>query len=268
MKKNRELITWFTALLVSAVLVFAIACGGGGGGDTAPNSAVEGNVSEQLGTRQGENASIVARMREALKLVQLAYAAVDGVQVSIRGTGLQTVTDDTGFFRLEGDFAGDVVLDFTLENATVSLSLNVPAGTTVLIQDVTVNVTTGEAVPSQTVVMENSPSPSASPNGSPNPSPNPTPGDGNSNSGGGANTNSDDGGNTNSGGDGNTNTDGGNSNSNSGGDSNSNSGGGDNNSNGGDDDNSNSGGGGNSGSGGGDDNSNDDDDDDDDNDNS
>lgn len=145
----------FTALLAGMPLVIA-ACGGGGGGGGA-SSVVEGNISQQVGKASFEQ-RLYAKLKRALSLINVAHASISGVEVSVRGTDVATLSDELGFFRLEGDFGGEVVLDFVLPEAIVSLGLKVDRGTRIMLQDITINVSTGEAQAAETVMIDEAPS--------------------------------------------------------------------------------------------------------------
>lgn len=155
-KKEKIMNTKFLKILTIALaLPFFTACGGSssGGDDT---SVVEGNVSQQVARQLRKNPSYVAMLSDELQLLRSAFAAVPGIAVSIRDTGLSSETDDQGFFRIEGAFAGDVILDFALPEATISLSLTVPAGNRVVLQDISINQSTGQAQAAQTIVLDDS----------------------------------------------------------------------------------------------------------------
>ena len=156
MLKKRYVISFSAASL--ALMGILAACGGGGGGgsDSQVNSTViEGNVADQVAALRPVQPTLFAKLQKVLTLVDSAQAALSGVGVSIRNTGLATVTDDNGFFRVEGDVGGDLIIDFTLPDATISLGLSVPAGSRVTLQNVTLNRSTGQAAPQSTDVRSN-----------------------------------------------------------------------------------------------------------------
>src|SRR5579862_7009082 len=65
-----------------------------------------------------------------------AHAELPPIEVSIDQPSLHTVADANGNFVLSGDFAGSVVLRFTLPDFQVTQRIDVPAGSTVVLQDI------------------------------------------------------------------------------------------------------------------------------------
>ncbi len=64
-------------------------------------------------------------------------AALPPIEVSIDGfPSVHTVADDNGNFVLSGSFAGSVTMRFTLPQFQVTQLLDVPAGSTVVLQDI------------------------------------------------------------------------------------------------------------------------------------
>jgi hypothetical protein len=126
------------------------------GSSSSSPSVVEGNVSEQVARMLRKEQGFAQRLADELTFLREAMAAVSGVVVRIRNTELASQTDDSGFFRLEGEFEGDVILDFQLPDASVSLQISVPNGGRVILQDITINTTSGQAVPTQTIVDDSS----------------------------------------------------------------------------------------------------------------
>jgi hypothetical protein len=64
-------------------------------------------------------------------------AALPPIQVSIDGLpNLRTVVDDSGNFVLSGNFAGSVTMRFAVPQFQVTQQLDVPAGSTVVLQDI------------------------------------------------------------------------------------------------------------------------------------
>jgi hypothetical protein len=113
--------------MVLASLAAIAGCSSGGGGGTPP-TIVSGNV---LAASAGSTARnriggfwklAVAWLRSE------AVAQVPGVTVAIAGTGNTGLTDEQGFFRLEGTQFGRAVLQFTGNGADVNLPVTLPSG--------------------------------------------------------------------------------------------------------------------------------------------
>ena len=125
-------------------------CGGGSGDSSL--EVIQGNVSEQVALAPSSKQTFVSRIMQHFTIVETANAGVSGVQVRIRNSGESTVTDESGFFRLEGQFQGDIEIEFLLSQATVSLSIDVAEGSTVTLQDIKINTSEKTATPSATSV--------------------------------------------------------------------------------------------------------------------
>lgn len=122
------------ALLGLALLLGSCAIDGGSSG-TGITTVTEGNV-----------ASVVAADRD----VPLA-----GIVVSVDGTDLRDETDAAGAFRLSGDYASEVTIRFVRaqDRLEASLAVNVPAGGTLGLSDVTLDATSGTATPAAQSVL-------------------------------------------------------------------------------------------------------------------
>jgi hypothetical protein len=113
MKERR---TRGVALLLVTLLC---ACGSDGGVGGTGISTISGNVA--IG------GAAVTR----------TSADLEGITIGLRGTNLRTVTDTHGDFELEGEFDGEVTVEFTERDGTVNmLPLDVPLGGIVSLRNV------------------------------------------------------------------------------------------------------------------------------------
>jgi hypothetical protein len=115
------------AICILALLAFVAGCGGGSGGGRPP-TIVAGNV---ISASAGTTARSVLRRVWQFALSWWhaeAVAQVPGITVAIAGTSNAGLTDDQGFFRLEGNQFGPVALVFTGNGANASLPVTLPAG--------------------------------------------------------------------------------------------------------------------------------------------
>jgi len=116
---------WLNSLLV-LVCAVCVGCADGGPAGTgiSPISAITGNI---VGVDAVSGA--VARNTVAATLPQ--------IQVSLDGhPQLAAPADNDGNFTLRGNFSGTVTLRFTVPQFQVTQQLDVPAGSTVVLQDV------------------------------------------------------------------------------------------------------------------------------------
>ena len=159
--KLRHAIFALSLLCAVSALSTLSACGGGGGGgggsDTTQTTIVQGTIENQTAALARPRSTVLAKIREALSFVNRAEAALAGVQVSIRGTDLTTVSDAAGYFRLEGVIARNVIVDFDLPGARVSLEIEAPEGTVVTINQITLNTQDGRATPASMSVDDTTP---------------------------------------------------------------------------------------------------------------
>lgn len=133
------------ALLGLALLASSCAIDGGSSG-TGITTVTEGNV-----------ASVVATAASAPGMVQsfaegaasAASSGLAGIEVSVDGTDLRDETDAAGTFRLSGDYESEVTIRFVRaqDHLEASLAVNVPAGGTLGLADVTLDAVTGTATP-------------------------------------------------------------------------------------------------------------------------
>lgn len=81
--------------------------------------------------------------------------STSGIIVTVEGTDLQTQTDGQGQFSLRGAFAGDTALRFTRagDGLEARYSVNVPAGGTTTLRDVTLRTPSGEVAPTAVYVV-------------------------------------------------------------------------------------------------------------------
>jgi hypothetical protein len=105
--------------IAAIALTALVGCGADGGVGGTGISTISGNV-----TVNGGGAGWVARSAGLADAVDL-----EGIKVCVRGTSLCTLTDGRGNFTLEGEFAGEIELEFTERNGDTSrLPLDVPSG--------------------------------------------------------------------------------------------------------------------------------------------
>jgi hypothetical protein len=149
----------FVACLLSLAAALA-ACDGGsrGSGITTAQGDLQ---SVQSALRVPARETTLARLARSWLRSPLASRAeadsgVSGVRVSIEGTSFSDVTDDTGSFRLRGDFGGDAVIRFEPPGGGVArFAVNAPAGGTLTLEQVRVDSAAGTATPArQTVVFD------------------------------------------------------------------------------------------------------------------
>jgi len=127
-----ELRAGLKSLLLVLCLTLA-ACGGGGlsadGGVSGTGiSAVTGNVTA----------------------ITSGSTDLGGIRVTIEGTGIATVTDDTGAFTLTGELDGPVTLVFERDDGVRAVTtVDVPSGGTLELADVTLDTERQEARPAR-----------------------------------------------------------------------------------------------------------------------
>ena len=139
------------ALLGLGLLLGSCALDGGSSG-TGITTVTEGNV-----------ASVVTASASAPGMVQgsgndasaTASGTLAGIAVSVDGTSLRDETDATGAFRLSGDYESEVTIRFARadDGLEASLAVNVPAGGTLGLQDVTLDAASGAATPAAQSVL-------------------------------------------------------------------------------------------------------------------
>lgn len=136
--------------LLGLVLLGSCALDGGSSG-TGITTITEGNVSSILTASASGMAPSIDTTAAA------ASASLAGIVVSVDGTGLHDETDASGAFRLSGDYESEVTIRFVRAQGRIeaSLAVNVPAGGTLGLQDVALDVASGAAVPaSQSVLFD------------------------------------------------------------------------------------------------------------------
>jgi len=120
--------SWRPAALLP--LIFALtACAEGGSRGSGISTAVLGNV-------QTVQAAVVR-----------ARTAVEGIRVTVEGTGAHGQTDASGHFTVQGGFAGLISLVFELPNGggQARIALNVPAAGRLTLNNVTIDADSEEA---------------------------------------------------------------------------------------------------------------------------
>src|SRR5262245_42916184 len=116
---------WLNSLLV-LVCAVCVGCvdGGPAGTGISPISAITGNI-VGVDTVSGTVAK------------NIVAATLPQIQVSLDGhPQLAAAADDSGNFTLRGNFSGTVTLRFAVPQFQVTQQLDVPAGSTVVLQDV------------------------------------------------------------------------------------------------------------------------------------
>ena len=140
------------ALLGLALVLGSCSIDGGSSG-TGITTITEGNV-----------ASVVTVAASAAGMVPASGAAgfagsgsLAGIAVSVEGTDVRDETDASGAFRLSGDYESEVTVRFVRaqDGVEARVAVNVPAGGTLGLRDVTLDAATGTAVPaSQSVFFD------------------------------------------------------------------------------------------------------------------
>lgn len=130
---------WRHAALVPLLFLLG-ACGAADGGSRGTGIAtfVEGNV-------------------ESVQVAALRQSTVEGIRVTIEGTGAAGETDAGGHFSIRGNFDGRVRLLFqrSIDEVHAALDINVPGGGTLTLNNVQIDNANGEAIPeSQGVVFD------------------------------------------------------------------------------------------------------------------
>lgn len=130
-------------------------CDGGSSG-TGITTITEGNVARVVSSAA---ASSTGRTSMAPPPARDATAAASdtlaGITVSVDGTGVHDQTDANGAFRLRGDYESEVTIRFTraADDVDASVAVNVPAGGTLGLNDVTLDAATGTATPGSQSVL-------------------------------------------------------------------------------------------------------------------
>jgi hypothetical protein len=129
-------------------------CAEGGSRGSGISTAVEGNVASvqsaalRFPPRAGARERVIA-LREALAVRSVARAAtgLEGIEVTLEGTGFEAETDVDGRFVLRGNFEGDATLVFqrAADGLMARLAINVPAAGTLTLTDIHIDVARAEA---------------------------------------------------------------------------------------------------------------------------
>ena len=118
-----------------------LACGGGGGGGTSATTNIQGNVSSASQRGQFEGISVTVQQNPSFT----------------------STTDSSGGFEIVGIPSGQIVtLVFSADGQSARLEVDTPANTTVILQNINLNPTSGVATASQTVVSSSSASSNSS----------------------------------------------------------------------------------------------------------
>jgi len=134
--------------IVATLLLVCAGCADGGQRGTGISS-FEGNV-----VAVDHGSAQAAAQGTGQGTPSTAPDAVSGIIVTIEGTDLQTETDAQGSFSLHGAFGGDTALRFarTGDGLDIRYSVNAPAGGTTTLRDVTLQASSGRAVPTAVYV--------------------------------------------------------------------------------------------------------------------
>jgi len=134
----------WNAVALLPVLVALSACEGGTRG-SGISAFLLGNVQsvQSAGEAQGSTAQ-----RSGLVDASTG-SALAGIRVAIEGTRIGATTDANGNFSMRGNFEGMITVTFEVPSGggQAVIALNVPAGGTLTLNDVTVDASTGDAVP-------------------------------------------------------------------------------------------------------------------------
>lgn len=132
------------AVALLPVLVALCACEGGTRG-SGISAFLLGNVQsvQPAGDAQGSSA------RPSGLVGAPTGSALAGIRVAIEGTRIGARTDANGNFSMHGNFEGMITVIFEPPSGggQAAIALNVPAGGTLTLNDVTVDTSTGAAVP-------------------------------------------------------------------------------------------------------------------------
>jgi hypothetical protein len=119
---------WACGLVLSAVVcAICVGCaadGGPGGTGISPAAVISGNV-------------VDVQTTPSSAAIRSAAVALPRIQVSLDGLpNIATTADSDGNFLLRGNFAGSVAVRFTVPEFQVTQALDVPAGSTIVLQDI------------------------------------------------------------------------------------------------------------------------------------
>jgi hypothetical protein len=114
-------------VLALAALATVAACSGGSGSGRSP-TIVAGNVVSASAGLSSRGAILRLWRLVAAWWRAEVVAQVPGITVAIAGSSTAGTTDDLGFFRLEGNQFGPVVVQFTGNGANAGLPVTLPFG--------------------------------------------------------------------------------------------------------------------------------------------
>lgn len=124
--------SWSVAM---CLLITAAGCGAGGFGGIA--SVDGGPVGTGLSASVSGNVSAVAQGSAAADSSAMGGSMMPAVRVTIDEVpGIGSTTDADANFQIEGDFAGNLTLRFSTPMFAVVQRLDVPAGSTIVLEDV------------------------------------------------------------------------------------------------------------------------------------
>lgn len=129
----------FLAILISAVSISLLSCGGGGGGNgqSSESGTINGRVSDVMMTMapMQERSYMLALLQEIISLSKKANAQASGVSGITVSAILNGNTVDTDTTDAEGNFTltafGNVTLVFVTDEFTISIDISIPEGTVV-----------------------------------------------------------------------------------------------------------------------------------------
>lgn len=136
------------ALLGLGLMLGSCALDGGSSG-TGITTVTEGNVASVATAAASAPGMAGVSMHGDAAAPPAAGDTLAGIVVSVDGTNVRDRTDASGSFRLSGDYESDVTIRFARaqDGVEASLAVNVPAGGTLGLLDVTLDPASGTATP-------------------------------------------------------------------------------------------------------------------------
>jgi hypothetical protein len=142
-----------TRMALIALLMLQ-ACGlGGGSRGSGITSIADGNVAAVLNASASAdrqwNLVQFTQPRGSAFSAQDAAVPVSGIKVTVEPGGQQSTTDDAGSFLVFGNFESQLTLVFSrpVDGIRASTPIDIPAGGTLTLHDVTIDSTSGVATP-------------------------------------------------------------------------------------------------------------------------
>lgn len=145
--------SWKRTALLPIVLAVA-SCAVDGGSRGSGIATAQGNVDnvQTAGVRAphpGRFEAIRVALEHFLRIEEVASAraALEGIQVTVEGSGATDTTDANGLFFVQGSFEGPVSLLFERADDGLSarVAVNIPAGGTLTLNNVRIDNSRGQA---------------------------------------------------------------------------------------------------------------------------